>query len=422
MPSTMDPAPALVRKHGRLRLAVPFSLAVIGPGLMVMLADTDAGSVITAGQSGARWGYRLLLVELVLIPVLYLVMELTVRIALATGKGHAELIREQFGRRWAVVSVGALLVSVCGALVTEFAGIAGVGRQYGIPATVTVPAAALFLLALVCSGSYRRVELIGIGLGLFELAFLAAALLAHPSAHALANGITGSQPFGDTGYLALVAANVGAVVMPWMIFYQQGAVIDKGLALRDLRPAQIDTAVGAVLTQLVMIAVLVAAATAAHGGHHSLSTVGQLAAALGVALGGTAARLLLTLGLAGAALLASIVVSLAAAWAVAEVTGAQRSLDKRPRQAPVFYALYAAMITVGAVLVLSAHSLVGLAVHVEILNALLLPLALGFLVLLAFRVLPREHAPGRAHRFALGCAAGSVVTIALLWVGLGLGL
>ena len=418
-PVSTAEAPTLSAHAHRHR---PLWLLAVGPGLMVMLADTDAGSIITAGQSGARWGYRLLLVELLLIPVLYLVMELTARIGLATGKGHAQLIREQFGRRWALVSVGALLVSVGGALVTEFAGIAGVGRLYGIPAGVTVPAAAVFLLAIVCSGSYRRVELIGLGLGLFELAFLAAALLARPGLHALAGGITGSQPFGNGSYLALVAANVGAVVMPWMIFYQQGAVLDKRLTLRDLRGARIDTALGAVLTQLVMIAVLVATATALHGRHTSLETVGQLAAALTSQLGGTTGRLVLALGITGAALLASVVVSLAAAWAVAEVAGSDRSLNERPRQAPLFYGLYAAAITLGATLVLTSHSLVRLAVQVEILNALLLPLAVGFLVLLAFRVLPREHAPGRTRRLALGLAAGTVITIALLWVGLALGL
>jgi Mn2+/Fe2+ NRAMP family transporter len=274
----------------------------------------------------------------------------------------------------------------------------------------------------VCTGSYRRVELIGLGLGLFELVFLAAALLARPDAHALAGGIAGSQPLGDSGYLALVAANVGAVVMPWMIFYQQGAVIDKRLTVRDLRTARLDTAVGAVLTQLVMIAVLVATATAVHGRDGSLKTVGQLAAALTGVLGGTTARLVLALGLGGAALLASVVVSLAAAWAVAEVAGSERSLDENPRQAPLFYGLYAATIAVGATLVLTAASLVRLAVQVEIVNALLLPLALGFLVLLAFRVLPREHVPGNARRFALGLAAGTVITIALLAAGLALGL
>jgi Mn2+/Fe2+ NRAMP family transporter len=389
---------------------------------MVMLADTDAGSIITAGQSGARWGFRLLLVELLLIPVLYLVMELTARIGLSTGKGHAELIREQFGRRWALVSVGALLVSVCGALVTEFAGIAGVGRLYGIPAGASVPAAAVFLFAVVCSGSYRRVELIGIGLGLFELAFLVAALLAHPSPRHVASGIVVSQPIGNSSYLALLAANVGAVVMPWMIFYQQGAVIDKRLTTRHLRGARIDTALGALLTQLVMIAVLVTTAVAAHGHHGSLATVGQLSTALTGVLGTTTGRLMLALGITGAALLASVVVSLAAAWAVAEVAGAGRSLDARPRKAPLFYALYAAAITLGATLVLSTHSVIRLAVQVEILNALLLPLALGFLVLLAFRVLPREHVPGRAHRVALGFAAGTVIAVAFVAAGLALGL
>jgi Mn2+/Fe2+ NRAMP family transporter len=416
-----SPATGLVRPVLRRRRR-PLWLLAVGPGLMVMLADTDAGSIITAGQSGARWGYRLLLVELLLIPVLYLVMELTVRVGLATGKGHAQLIREQFGRRWALVSVGALLVSVAGALVTEFAGIAGVGRLYGIPAGVTVPAAAVFLLAIVCSGSYRRVELIGIGLGLFELAFLAAALVARPGLHSLAGGITGSQPLGNGSYLGLVAANVGAVVMPWMIFYQQGAVLDKRLTVRDLRGARIDTAVGAFLTQLVMIAVLVATATAVHGGQGSLKTVGQLAAAFTGLLGGTTGRLVLALGLSGAALLASVVVSLAAAWAVAEVAGRERSLDERPRQAPLFYSLYAAAITLGATLVLTSHSLVRLAVEVEILNALLLPLALGFLILLAFRVLPRQHAPGRLRRVALSLATGAVITIALIAAGLALGL
>lgn len=388
---------------------------------MVMLADTDAGSIVTAGQSGARWGYRLLLVELLLIPILYLVMELTVRIGVVTGKGHAQLIREHFGRRAALVSVAGLLVSVCGALVTEFAGIAGVGRLYGIPPALTVPAAALFLVAIVCSGGYRRVEVIGIGLGLFELAFLVAAVLAHPSAHALGHGITSSQPLGNSSYLALVAANVGAVVMPWMIFYQQGAVIDKGLTVRDLRAARVDTALGAILTQLVMIAVLVATAAATRS-RGSLETVGQLSQALSRSLGSDAGRLILTLGITGAALLASIVVSLAAAWSVAELRDTPRSLDQTPRQAPLFYGLYVVAIAGGAGLVLASHSLVRLAIAAEIMNALLLPLALGFLVLLAFRALPREHAPGRVHRFAVRLAAGTAIMVALLWTGLALGL
>ena len=247
-------------------------LAAVGPGLMVMLADTDAGSVVTAAQSGARFGYRLLPLEVILIPVLYLVMELTARLGVCTGKGYAELVRERFGRGWAVLAAGILLVTTVGALVTEFAGIAGVGEILGIPAPPVVLGAAALLVIVVFSGSYRRVELIGLGLGVFELAFLVAAVRAHPDPGALATSMLSAPSLAGSGYLTMVAANVGAVVMPWMIFYQQTAVTAKGVALRSLRVARIDTAAGAVITQVVMIAVLVAAGASLFGPGRDHST------------------------------------------------------------------------------------------------------------------------------------------------------
>jgi NRAMP (natural resistance-associated macrophage protein)-like metal ion transporter len=396
-------------------------LWVLGPGLMVMLADTDAGSILTAGQSGARWGYRLLLLEVVLIPVLYLVMETTARLGITTGKGHAQLIREHFGAGWAFLSVGTLAISAIGALVTEFAGIAGVGSLFGIPQAAVVIPAAVLLVGLVVSGGYRRVEVVGITLGLFELAFVAAAVLAHPHARALGAGLVGSQPIRDAGYVKLMAANVGAVVMPWMVFYQQGAVLDKGLTSRDLRTTRVDTAIGAVVTQLVMAAVLIAAAATFAGGGGSLRTVGDLSAAFAPFLGTVGSRTVLALGMAGAGLVASIVVSLAVAWAVAEAFGKHRSLNESVRTAPLFYGLYAAAVALGASLVLASGSLVRLAIGVEVLNALLLPLVLGFLVLLAWRVLPRSQV-GLRRRFALAAAVGSVVIVGLLWAGLALGL
>ena len=319
-------------------------LWVVGPGLMVMLADTDAGSIVTAGQSGATWGFRLLFLQVLLVPVLYLVMELTVRIGIATGKGHAQLIREQFGRRWAIVSVGTLVVAAVGALVTEFAGIAGVAALFGIPAWAAVLPAAAFLVWLVLAGTYRRVEVVGIALGLAELAFVAAAVLAHPALPELARGLSPLQPLGETGYLALVAANIGAVVMPWMVFYQQGAVIDKGLGPRDLRAARVNTAIGALATQIVMASVLVAAAVGLHGRAGSLRSVGDLATALAPSLGATTARLVLTAGILGASLVAAIVVSVALAWAVSEACARPHSLDDTPRRAPLFYVIYTAAV------------------------------------------------------------------------------
>ena len=384
-----------------------------------MLADTDAGSVVTAAQSGASWGYRLLPLELLLIPVLYLVMELTVRLGAMTGKGHAEAIRERFGPRWAALSVGTLLLSATGALVTEFAGIAAVGGFVGLSPTVTVPLAGAFLVAVVLSGGYRRVELIGLALGSFELAFFAAALLAHPRMGSVAASLWSHQPLGDRTYLTLVAANIGAVVMPWMIFYQQGAVVDKGLHAPQIRIARLDTALGALLTQAVMAAVLVAiAATRSGRGAASPTSVGDISAALSPYLGAFASRLTLALGLAGAALLAAIVVSLAASWAVAEAFGTRRSLNDTPRRASLFYGSYIACVTAGAAMVLASHSLVRVAVDVEILNALLLPVVIGFLVALAWTTLPRPYRLRAGERLAVAALAAAVVAVGLGWTAL----
>ena len=392
-----------------------FLTAAVGPGLMVMLADTDAGSVVTAAQSGARFGYRLLPLEILLIPVLYLVMELTVRLGLTTGKGHAQLIKERFGRGWAAVSVATLLITSVGALVTEFAGIAGVGSIVGVPPQLIVPAAAALLIVVVASGTYRRVELIGIGLGLFEMAFLVAAIRAHPDPGALAGSLVSAQPLGDPGYLALVAANVGAVVMPWMIFYQQAAILDKGMTVRNLRAARVDTAVGAVVTQVIMIAVLVATGASLFRRHPgSLNTVAQISTALTSSLGAAGGRLAFAMGVAGAALIAALVVSLGAAWAFAEVAGTPRSLNRKFRQEPLFYGVFGGAVVLSAVLVLTSSSLVGLAIAVEILNAMLLPIVLIFLIVLAWTVLPPAYRLRHWERGLLLLVTASVIAMALV--------
>jgi Mn2+/Fe2+ NRAMP family transporter len=367
-------------------------LAVIGPGLVVMLADTDVGSIVTAGQSGVRWGYRLLLLEALLIPVLYVVQELTVRLGIHTGKGHCELIRERFGRPWAWISATGLGIAAAGALLTEFSGVAGVGELLHVPRIVSLSMAAAFLLLLVVTGSYRRVERIALGVGLFELAFLWIAWKAHPHAAELVAGLT-HPAFNDRDYLRLVAANIGAVIMPWMIFYQQSAVAEKRLRPHELGTARWDTALGAVVTQGVMVAVVVA--TAATMGRvnpsGSLNTVGEMSNALSPFLGPQIGRLVFGLGIAGAGLVAAIVVSLAVAWGFGEVTGYRHSLGLRTAEAPWFYAVYSLGVVGGAAVVWAAPNLVSLNVHVEVMNALLLPLVLGFLVALAAKAPLAEH-------------------------------
>ncbi len=388
-------------------------LAVLGPGLVVMLADTEVGSIITAAQSGAQWGYRLLLLQLILVPILYVVQELTVRLGIFTGKGHGELIRETFGQGWAWLSVAGLAVATLGALITEFTGVAGVGDLFGLPRLYSLGSAVLLLLAIVWTGSYRRVERVAILLGLFEFVFFWVAYKAHPQGHELASGML-HMPLDQPAYLYLVAANIGAVIMPWMIFYQQSAVADKGLTPEHYRDARWDTAIGALVTQLVMAAVLVACA-ATLGKHHAyapLDNVADISHALTSFLGVDLGRLLFGLGILGAALVAAIVVSLAAAWGFGEVTGYKHSLEHHPLEAPWFYIVYTAGVVGGALLVSVVPNLVALSIGVEVMNALMLPLVLGFLVALAIKALPPEHR-------LRGGYLGVVLAVSLLTAGLG---
>jgi len=381
-------SPTTTRAGLRLRRFV----AVFGPGLVVMLADTDVGSVITAGQSGVQWGYRLLALQLLLVPILYMVQELTVRLAIFTGRGHGELIRDTFGRYWAWLSAIGLGIATTGALLTEFSGVAGIGELYGMPRFLSLPIAAIVLLVVVITGSYRRVERVAIAVGLFELAFFFVAWAAHPN---LSEMLAGSIniPYANPDYLYLAAANIGAVVMPWMVFYQQSAVADKRLRPDHLTAARWDTAIGALLTQLIMAAVLIAcAATIGRKNPGAgLASVGDMAQALTPFLGNTMGNLVFGLGVLGAGMVAAIVVSLAFAWGLGEVTGYRRSLELHPLEARWFYAVYAVCVIVGAGMVGLWPDLVSLNVAVQVMNALMLPLVLGFLIALAVKALPQAH-------------------------------
>lgn len=368
-------------------------LAVIGPGLVVMFADTDAGSLITAAQSGAQWGYKLLALQLILIPILFIAQELTVRLGLVTGMGHGELIKQRFGKFWAWLSVTTLAISCIGAILAEFSGLAGVGALFGVPIWLMMFMVVTFLIITAWSGSYLSVERIAIFLGAFELIFLWVAWDAHPNTHEMLQGLM-SAPITNSQYLYLAAGNIGAVIMPWMIFYQQSAVLDKGLNTSHLKPARWDTAIGAIVTQLVMVAVLVT--TAATIGKTNpgapLNTVHQISDALTPSLGATAGRLLFALGMSGAALVATIVVSLTAAWGLGEVLGFRRSLQDHPKDAPWFYGIYSAILVLGGILIASNKvNLVNLSVGVNVMNAFLLPIVLGFLYLLARKALPEKY-------------------------------
>lgn len=367
-------------------------LAAMGPGIIVMLADTDAGSLITAAQSGAVWGYKLIALQIILIPILYITQELTVRLGIVSGCGHAELIKKHFGKFWAYVSVTTLVICCIGALITELSGIAGVGELFGVPIWLSMVLTTVFLIWLVWTKSYHSVERIALAIGAFELIYIFIAWQAHPSIHEILQNLT-SMPLHNHSYLYLMSANIGAVIMPWMIFYQQSAIIDKGLTSKHLGAARLETAIGAVITQVIMMTVIIAiAATIGKSTPgKSLDSVQHISAAITPFMGDTIGRILFALGMLGASLVATIVVSLTAAWSIGELTGFKRSLQDHPKDAPWFYGIYFVVIILGGILISSNIHLVSLNVTIEVMNALLLPIVIGFLYLLAYKTLPEPH-------------------------------
>jgi len=353
-----------------------------------MLADADAGNVVTAAQAGAMWSYRLLPLVLLLIPALFMVQELAVRLGLATGLGFGELVRQRFGPAWAWLCGGVLAVAVFGSLVTEFTGIAGIGELYGVPRAVSLLLAGGCLLAVVLTGAYRRVERIAIAIGLLELAFLFVAWRAHPGGAAMLADLS-DLPLGDASFLYLAAALVGATFNPWMIFYQQSAVAGRGLRWPDRAAARWDTAVGAALTQVVTAAVLVAAAATLGGGSAAaLDSVGRISEALTPFLGLQVGRLLFSAGVLGAATVAAIVCSLALAWGIAEIAGQRRAPGGAVPRNRWFQAVYAAGVVGSGGLTWWAPNLVRLNIATQVASAVLLPVLVGTLVVLAATVRP----------------------------------
>lgn len=369
-----------------------------------MLADVDAASVLTAAKAGTDFGYAMLLPLVVLIPVLYFVQEMTARLAIGTGLGHAELIRERYGFRWAGLAVGTMVLIDLLAYVAEFAGIVLGASLVGVPAIAAVAGALVFHSAMVLTRSYRRFERITIALSLALFAFVGLAVLAHPDPAAVLGGLSPAQQFGQPGYFQLVVATIGAVVMPWMLFYQQAATVNKGLGRGDLGGARAETFIGAIASELLMAAIVIAAAAAAASGGVVATNAGGLALPAGLAILASGwARILIAIGMVGAGLLAAVVISLSSAWAWAELFHWPHSLNLPVRAAPAFYLVYLVEVIPAAIVALVAQNLVNVVIDAMILNVVVLAIPLAFLVRLS------------SDRELLGSLANSPGRRVLLW-------
>jgi len=368
-----------------LRRRLATLVAVAGPGIIVLVADNDAGSFSVYAQAGQNYGFGLLWLFLLLAPVLYVLQEMVARLGAVTGAGHARLIFERFGRRWGAFALGDLLALNLLTLVTEFIGIDFALRYFGVSRYVSVPLAAAALVAFTATGRFRRWEQAMYVLVAMNLVAVPLAFLSHPRAHAVVNGAAHGLrgQFGPGGVLFMMAI-VGAAVSPWQLFFQQSNVVDKRITSRWLNYERVDTMIGALLFTLVGAAMIVACAFAFSGSpfHGGFIDLGSAATSLADRLG-TSAGALFALVLLNGSVLCAAVVTLTTSYALGDVFGTKHSLHRRWRDAPVFYGSFALVVALAATVELVPGVPLGtLTTIVQALAAVLLPSATVFLVLL----------------------------------------
>jgi len=357
---------------------------VFGPGLIVMEADNDAGAVSTYMQAGGQYGLHLLWILVVLLPICYFVQEMVARLGIATGKGHAAMIYESFGKWWGRFSLIDLLAVNFLTLITEFAAISLALSALGVSPYISVPVSALGLMLMVVTGSYLRWERIVIVLCLMDLTWFVLAFLVHPNWVAVAhNTVVPSLPPGKitSGLVFLIIAIVGTTIAPWQLFFQQSCVAEKRLRFSDLKWARLDTLIGATFTVCVAGAMML---VGNYGYQHGIlfQYPAQLAQALGP-LDGKFVRNGVLLLMVNAAVLGTTAISLASAWAYGEVKGWEHSLHKKLWEAPGFYATYIACVGAAAAIVLIPHVPLQLVIiSVQVFAGLILPSAIIFLQLL----------------------------------------
>jgi Mn2+/Fe2+ NRAMP family transporter len=371
-------------RHGFKRKLITF-LAIVGPGLIVMVGDNDAGGVSTYAQAGQNYGYSLLWTLLLLIPVLIVNQEMVVRLGAVTGVGHARLINERFGRFWGWFSVGDLFILNFLTIVTEFIGVSLALRYFHVTPYVSVPIAGVVLVAITASGSFARWErslfaFIAVSLILFPLAFTSYPHWGQIGYHFVVPGVQGGV---NSTAVLLIIAIVGTTVAPWQLFFQQSNVIDKRITPRFIGYERSDTTLGAFIVVIGATAILIAAVFAVRGTH----LAGQFTDALGVAhalemhgqwYGAAFAIVLLDASIIGAS-----AVTLSTSYAFGDVFGIKHSLHRKFKEAKPFYATYAGMIAASGVIVLIPGAPLGLlTTAVQALAGILLPSASTFLVLL----------------------------------------
>jgi NRAMP (natural resistance-associated macrophage protein)-like metal ion transporter len=371
------------------------ALAFLGPGLITGAAGDDAGGIATYASVGAHYGYSLLWVMGPITFALIVVQIQVARMGLVTGKGFAELIRERFGVRWTAFAMTVLLVANGTVTIAEFAGIAAASELFGLPPFVMVPLMAVVVWLIVVRGSYTVAEKIFILMSTALLTYVGAALMARPDWGAVGVSLVTPSFRLETGYMTTFVAVVGTTITPYMLFYLQSSLSDKGLRIEDFAAERTDVVVGSLVTTIIAVFIVVSTAATLHPRGIEVVTAEDAARAL-EPLAGQYARVLFGAGLFGASMLAACVLPLSTAYAICGAFGWERGVSRSWSEAPIFNGLYTAMIAFSAAFVLlPGLPLIQAIVATQFLNGLLLPIVLVFVLRLAnSRRVMGEHTNG----------------------------
>lgn len=351
-------------------------LSVIGPGIITTNVDNDAGGITTYSVAGAHFGYSLLW----MLPLAGLAMifaqEMSGRLGVVTGKGLADLIREKTGVRWTAVIIGIMVITNLANTVSEFAGVAASMELFGVSKFIAVPLAAIGVWLLIVKGNYRSVERVFLAASAFYLAYVAAAILARPAWPAVAQAFRTPTFHFESAYVTIFVTIIGTTIAPWQQFYQQSAIVDKGLAAKDYGYELVDVLVGNVYAMLVVALVVITCAATLFANGVRIETAADAALSLRP-LAGPHAAALFALGLLNASLFAAAVLPLSTAYVVCEAFGWESGVSHQFKEAPMFFGIHTALIVLGAaVILLPIKSLVQTMLASQTLNGVVLPIIL----------------------------------------------
>jgi len=392
-------------------------LAAVGPGLLAANAGNDAGGIATYASAGAHYGYELLWVLVLVFIGVAVVQEMSARLGAVTGKGFADLVRENFPIRVTALIMFTLLVANTGIIISEFVGIAAAAELFGVSRYIAVPVAAFLVWFMITAGSYSRVEKILIALSTVFLAYIASAILVEPSTDSIITGLIPRTPQNGEEIMLIVAL-VGTTISPYMQLYVQSSVVEKGTTPQELRYTRVDVYAGTILSGIVAACILIATAATLFPAGIAVDSAEDAALAL-APIAGDYAKYLFAIGLLGASLLAAGVLPLATTYMLSESLGFERGVSRSWQEAPVFMGIFTVLIVLGAVVsLIPGLPLIDVLVGVYVLNGLLLPIALiAIMSLITNRELMGDYVSSPVQRAVAWVIVVMVSALSFIYIG-----